>query len=195
MALKRRATTRRRRGANQGMACPRFSTSAPTARCSRSCHTPRTRFHSHHGTCAGRAHPAPSSGRNIFFPVRPFFLQWRWAVTDFHPAHRLIGAEARLIHIAKVFALGDGTHTESFALDSVVEVGFAAGFYTSSDQITHEGRRSLRNICSEVLRRPQRSDKHLVLGHGPPRVAAPTISASTTAKQELDARGYALNHA
>jgi hypothetical protein len=41
----------------------------------------------------------------IVFPVRTLFLKRRRTVTDFHPAHRLIGTHSRVVHVAQVFAL------------------------------------------------------------------------------------------
>src|SRR5579864_1448995 len=71
------------------------------------------------------------------FPVGTLFLQRRWAVADLDPAGGLVFAEPRILHIAEIFALGDGSVTQSSGVDSVQQVGFSTGFYTGSDQVTH----------------------------------------------------------
>jgi hypothetical protein len=45
----------------------------------------------------------------VLFPIRTLFLQRGRAVTDFYPASCVIFAEAGLLHIAQIFALGDGS--------------------------------------------------------------------------------------
>ncbi len=69
----------------------------------------------------------------IFFPVRLLFLKWCWAVADFDPAHGLVGAEAGISHIAKVFASRDGSSAECFLLDGLKQISFAAGFHAGSN--------------------------------------------------------------
>jgi len=44
--------------------CWTLSISAPAATCNRNPRKPTAHFHSHRGTCAGHAHPAPGSGQN-----------------------------------------------------------------------------------------------------------------------------------
>jgi len=43
----------------------------------------------------------------ILFPIRTLFLERCGAVTDFDPAHRFIGTNPRIVHIAEVLALSD----------------------------------------------------------------------------------------
>ena len=73
----------------------------------------------------------------IFFPIRPFFLQRRGTVTDFHPAHRAVIADPRIPHIAQVLALGDGALAKLFILDGLKKVIRATGFNVSLNQVPH----------------------------------------------------------
>src|ERR1700686_1287126 len=43
----------------------------------------------------------------ILLPVRTLFLQRCGAITDFDPAHRLVGTSPSLIHVPQVFAPGN----------------------------------------------------------------------------------------
>lgn len=73
----------------------------------------------------------------IRFPVGTFFLQWGWAVADFDPARSLIFAETRFVHVSEIFSLRDGALAQRFALDSLQQVAFTAGFNAGSDEISH----------------------------------------------------------
>ena len=72
----------------------------------------------------------------VFLPVRPLFLQWCGAVTDFHPTYRLVVAETSLTHIAQIFAFGDRALAERLLLDRLKQIAFAAGFNAGSNQVT-----------------------------------------------------------
>jgi hypothetical protein len=72
-----------------------------------------------------------------FFPVRTLFLQGRRAVADLYPAHCLVVAEPRFLHVAQVLAFGDGALPERFFLDGLKQITLAAGFNAGSNQISH----------------------------------------------------------
>ena len=69
----------------------------------------------------------------IFFPVRTLFLQRSGAVADFYPASGVIFAEAGLLHVAQIFALGHRSLAEGLRVDCFEQICFTAGFYTGSD--------------------------------------------------------------
>jgi hypothetical protein len=73
----------------------------------------------------------------VFFPVRALFLQRRGTVTDFHPAHRFVVSNSRILHIAQVLALGYGTLAKLFTLDRINKILRATGFNAGLNQITH----------------------------------------------------------
>ncbi len=73
----------------------------------------------------------------IFFPVRPLFLQRRGTVADFYPAHGLVVAELSFIHVAEIFAFGNRALAEGFLLDGPKKIVFAAGLDAGSNEITH----------------------------------------------------------
>jgi hypothetical protein len=69
----------------------------------------------------------------IFFPVRPFFLERGGTVADFYPADGLVDAEPRFTHVAQVFTFCDRAPAERFLLDGLQQISFAAGFNTGSN--------------------------------------------------------------
>jgi hypothetical protein len=73
----------------------------------------------------------------ILFPVRPFLLERRGAIADFHPAGSLVGTQPRVLHIAQVFPFRDRAPTKSLILDGLKELGFAVGFHPGTYEITH----------------------------------------------------------
>ena len=73
----------------------------------------------------------------IFFPVGSFFLKRRRTVTNFNPSCRLVFAQTRLVHIAKIFALGNRTLAQGSAFDGAEQVGFAARLNVGSNEISH----------------------------------------------------------
>jgi hypothetical protein len=73
----------------------------------------------------------------ILFPVRPFFLERRGAIADFHPASGLVGTQPRVLHIAQVFPFRDRALTKSLILDGLKEFGFAVGFHPGTYEIAH----------------------------------------------------------
>jgi hypothetical protein len=82
----------------------------------------------------------------ILFPVWAFFLERCWAIADFDPACSLIFAETRVIHVAQIFAFGDRAFAELSTFDSAEQIGFTAGFYAGSDQISHS-RLDVAHFC------------------------------------------------
>jgi hypothetical protein len=73
----------------------------------------------------------------IFFPIRPFFLQWGWAVTDFYPAHGPIDTEPCVLHIAKIFAFCGGALAESLTLNGSKKIAFRTRLNVGSHQVAH----------------------------------------------------------
>jgi hypothetical protein len=73
----------------------------------------------------------------ILFPVRPFFLERRGAIADFHPASGLVGTPPRVLHIAQVFPFRDRALTKSLILDGLKKFGFAVGFHPGTYEIAH----------------------------------------------------------
>jgi hypothetical protein len=73
----------------------------------------------------------------VFFPIRPFFLQRRGTVADFHPAHGLVSAKPRFAHVAQIFALGNGALPQGLVLNGLKQIAFAAGLNAGSNQIAH----------------------------------------------------------
>ena len=68
----------------------------------------------------------------VLFPVRAFLLKRSGAITDFYPAHRPIGAEPCILHIAKVFAFRDGAPAKSLAFNGLKQITFRTGLNVSS---------------------------------------------------------------
>jgi hypothetical protein len=98
----------------------------------------------------------------IFFPVRPFLLQWRWAVADFHPAHGLVSAEARVRHIAEIFAFSNRALAERFILNGIEQSGFATRLHAGSHQIAHKRELLITDLAGsarEDLKTPIRIKK------------------------------------
>ena len=79
----------------------------------------------------------------ILFPVRPFFLERRGAIADFHPASGVVGTPPRVLHIAQVFPFRDRALAKSPILDGLTEFGFAFGFQPGTYEIAH-GRKLLK---------------------------------------------------
>jgi hypothetical protein len=73
----------------------------------------------------------------VFFPVRPFFLQRRGTVADFHPADGLVGAEPRVVHVAQIFAFSDRALAQLLIFNGLEQIAFATGFNAGSNQIAH----------------------------------------------------------
>ena len=73
----------------------------------------------------------------IRFPVRSLFLEWRRAVTDFHPASRAVGQLAGIGHVAQIFAFGHRALTDGFGLDGVEQGGFLPRLYACFDEVSH----------------------------------------------------------
>ena len=69
----------------------------------------------------------------VLFPVRTFFLQRCRAVADFDPTGSSVLKQARVLHVAEIFALGDRALSQSFTLDGIQQVVLTAGFYTRSN--------------------------------------------------------------
>ena len=68
----------------------------------------------------------------VLFPVRPFFLQWSWAIANFNPAHRIIRAHPSLLHVSQILALGDGALAESLLLDCLQQISLSIRFHAGS---------------------------------------------------------------
>lgn len=53
----------------------------------------------------------------ILLPIGPLFLQGRGAIADLDPASGLVRAKTGVVHIAQVFALGDGAPAKRLVLN------------------------------------------------------------------------------
>src|SRR5262249_44708079 len=71
------------------------------------------------------------------FPVGSLFLERRGAVADFDPPCRAIGEQPRILHVAEILVASHGAMAERFRVDGREQIGFAAGFYFRSNEITH----------------------------------------------------------
>ena len=73
----------------------------------------------------------------ILFPVRPFFLERRGTIANFHPASGLVGTQPRVLHVAQVFPFRDRALSKRLILDGLKEFGFAVGFHPGTYEIAH----------------------------------------------------------
>jgi hypothetical protein len=128
----------------------------------------------------------------IFFPVRPFFLQRSWAVADLYPAQSVVSAHPRFLHVAQIFALGYGTCAQRFIVDRFEEAALAARFDSGSNQITHRQNNSEEGKIADQI--SYGSDEHLILRHGPSPPAAIAILAVPVSEEKLQSHGEALNN-
>ena len=118
------------------MACQILSVSASTRGYNQSRRKAKVCCHFRRGTSpvVGILH----SVRSNIFPSRPFFLQRRGTVADFHPAHGPVLTDPRFIHVAQVFAFGNRSLPEGLALNSLNQLAFADGLNTGSNQVSIE---------------------------------------------------------
>src|SRR5260370_15084839 len=73
----------------------------------------------------------------ILLPVRTLFQERRGAVTNFDPAHRLVGTNPRLVHVAKIFALGDRALAQRAALNRFHQGPPATILHPRPHQVSH----------------------------------------------------------
>src|SRR5688500_13548351 len=66
----------------------------------------------------------------VLLPVGSFFLQRHRAEAHLDPPCAGVVAEARVGHVAKVFAPGDGPSTERAVFDGAQKVSFTTGLHT-----------------------------------------------------------------
>jgi hypothetical protein len=92
----------------------------------------------------------------IFFPIRPLFVQRRVAKTRFHPGGDARLIDARLPHIVLILIAGDGAFAERVVIDRLKQRFFLAGFYLGFDEIPHRERRNLLHVKGIVI--PSRAD-------------------------------------
>jgi hypothetical protein len=74
----------------------------------------------------------------ILFPVRPLFLQGSWAIAHLYPTRGVIRTQTCLLHVTQIFTFGDRSLSQGLLLDGVEQIRFTTGFYSGSNQITHE---------------------------------------------------------
>jgi hypothetical protein len=75
----------------------------------------------------------------VLFPVGAFFGEGCVAEAYFDPAEGAVVAEAGGLHVAEVFAEGDGAGAQLIGFDGAEEGEFLAGFYAGGDEVTHGG--------------------------------------------------------
>jgi len=73
----------------------------------------------------------------VLLPVRTFFLKGAGAVADLDPARGSIGKEARVLHVAKIFAFSHRALAESFIRDRLKEFLFSTRLQSCSHEIPH----------------------------------------------------------
>jgi len=73
----------------------------------------------------------------VLLPIRTLFLQRSRAVADLDPARGSIGKEARVLHVAKIFAFSDGALAESLVGDRLKEFLFPTRLQSCSHEIPH----------------------------------------------------------
>lgn len=73
----------------------------------------------------------------VLLPVRTFFLEGAGAVADLDPSRGPIGKEARVLHVAKIFAFSDGALAESFVGDRLKEFLFPTRLQSCPHEIPH----------------------------------------------------------
>jgi len=73
----------------------------------------------------------------VALPVRALLGERRRAVADLDPLERAVVGAARGLHVAEVFAFGDGTAAEGAAVDRVEHGAGEAGFELGADEVAH----------------------------------------------------------
>ena len=73
----------------------------------------------------------------ILFPIRSLLLQGSRAIAHFHPAHRLICADPRLIHVSQVFVTRDRPLAQRPALNRARQRLLAICLHPRSYQVSH----------------------------------------------------------
>jgi hypothetical protein len=73
----------------------------------------------------------------VLLPVGTLFLKGAGAVADLDPSRGSIGKEARVLHVAKIFAFSDGALAESFVGDRLKKFLFPTRLQSCSHEIPH----------------------------------------------------------
>jgi hypothetical protein len=73
----------------------------------------------------------------VFFPIRPLFLQGRRAITDLDPSGETVGAGPGIAHVAQVFAPGYRASAERFLVNGAKQGVLAPRPDPRSYQISH----------------------------------------------------------